>query len=145
MPSITVPSEYGYVLATTLATSVYLIFLTATVGKARSKAKVPYPYAYAEKSEAEKDPLKNIFNCTQRAHQNTLEFWPIVTSMSLIAGLSHPVIAAAAHAWWLLGRIIYVRGYITGNPQNRLYGVAGQLGVLPLLFVSISSVYNLIK
>ncbi|ORZ10480.1 hypothetical protein BCR42DRAFT_422468, partial [Absidia repens] len=137
-----------------------------TVGKARSKAKVPYPYgnddrfffyvltvippsffcvAYAEKAEAEKDPLKNIFNCTQRAHQNTLEFWPIVTSLSLIAGLSHPVVAAAAHAWWLLGRIIYVRGYITGNPQNRLYGVAGQLGVLPLLFVSISSVYNLIK
>jgi glutathione S-transferase len=63
----------------------------------------------------------------------------------LIAGLSHPVLAAAAHAWWLLGRIVYVRGYVTGKPQNRLYGVAGQLAILPLLFVSISTVYHLIK
>jgi hypothetical protein len=34
--------------------------------------KVPLTHtllAYAEKAEAEKDPLKNIFNCTQRAHQ----------------------------------------------------------------------------
>ncbi|KAI8088843.1 uncharacterized protein BX664DRAFT_331531 [Halteromyces radiatus] len=145
MPSIIVPSEYGYVLATTVATSIYLVFLTSRVGKARGKANVPYPYAYAEKSEAEKDPLKNIFNCTQRAHQNTLEFWPVVTSLSLIGGLAHPQVAAAAHAWWLLGRIVYVRGYVTGNPRNRLYGVAGQLGLLPLLFTAISSVYYLIK
>ncbi|SAM02052.1 hypothetical protein [Absidia glauca] len=125
MPAITIPSEYGYVLATTVATTAYLMFLTISVGKARTKAKVPYPYG--------------------KLHGNTLEFWPIVTSTALIAGLSHPVLAAAAHAWWLLGRIVYVRGYVTGKPQNRLYGVAGQLAILPLLFVSISTVYHLIK
>ncbi|KAI8072718.1 hypothetical protein BC940DRAFT_291419 [Gongronella butleri] len=145
MPALTIPSEYGYVLGTTLASTVYLVFLATRVNKARSKAKVPLPYPYAEKAEAEADPLKHIFNCTQRAQQNTLEMWPIVTTLALVSGLTHPVLAASAHCVWLLGRVVFVAGYTTGKPQKRMYGVFGQMAMLPMLVAAISTVVHLLS
>lgn len=100
---------------------------------------------YAEKSEAEKDPKKNIFNCAQRAHQNTLEILPIYNTLLLVGGLKYPEISSAAGALFLLGRIVYTSGYVTGDPAKRTRGAFGYLGLLALLGTSASTIYSLLK
>ncbi|CEG73141.1 hypothetical protein RMATCC62417_08578 [Rhizopus microsporus] len=144
MGALIVPSEYGYVLGVAAFSALHLMFLGAKVGKARRAAKVPYPYAYAEKSEAEKDPLKNIFNCAQRAHQNTLEVFPVYSTLLLIGGLKYPEISAAAGLVHCLGRQVYASGYSTGNPDKRTRGAFGFLGLITLLGTSSLTIYHLL-
>ncbi|CAO3694020.1 unnamed protein product [Rhizopus stolonifer] len=145
MVALTVSSEYGYVLGVATVSALHLVSLGFKVGSARKAANVPYPYLYAEKSEAEADPLKNIFNCTQRAHQNTLENFPVYTLLLLTGGLQYPEISAAAGAVYVLGRAAYASGYSTGIPSKRSRGFFGYLGLLTLLGTSSLTVYNLIK
>nr|KAJ3418753.1 Microsomal glutathione S-transferase 3 [Polyrhizophydium stewartii] len=97
-----------------VASTVFLTALSARVGRARAEAGVPYPYMYAERHDAEKDSAKHIFNCTQRAHQNTLEWYPS----------------------FLLLRWVFAEGYCTGDPAKRNRGVFGMLGLLALLGMS---------
>ncbi|KAI7905827.1 uncharacterized protein BX663DRAFT_497762 [Cokeromyces recurvatus] len=144
MVALVVPSEYGYVLGTAIASALYVFSLGVKVGAARRAAKVPYPYVYAEKSEAEKDPKKNIFNCTQRAHQNTLEVFPLYSTLLLVGGLQYPLISTGAAGVFLLGRIVYVSGYATGDPAKRNRGAFAMLGLLTLLGTASCTVYNLI-
>ena len=49
------------------------------VGGARKKLGVPYPAMYSDKQP--------LFNCYQRAHQNTLENIPTFLALVLLAGL----------------------------------------------------------
>jgi glutathione S-transferase len=100
---------------------------------------------YAEKSEAEKNHKKNIFNCTQRAHQNTLEILPIFNILLLIGGLKYPKISAISGLVFILGRIIYVSGYVTGDPSKRMRGIFGLFGLVPLLGTSLVTVFSLLK
>ncbi|KAI9026433.1 hypothetical protein CLU79DRAFT_741740 [Phycomyces nitens] len=144
MSDIVIPSQYGYVLGTAVASVLLLISLTIKVGGARKAAGIPYPYAYAEKAEAEKDPKKNIFNCTQRAHQNTLESFPIFMTLLLIGGISHPIVAASSGTVWLIGRFIYAKGYSSGQPDKRIPGATAQLSLLANLAASVHTVYRLI-
>jgi len=76
MPAIVVPEGYSYVLACIASTAWLNGWQAFKVGSARKAAQVKYPQLYAEKAEAEADRLKMKFNCTQRAHQNTLESLP---------------------------------------------------------------------
>ena len=100
---------------------------------------------YAERSEAEKDHKKNVFNCVQRAHQNTLEILPVFNTLLLVGGLHYPEISAGAGVVFLLGRIVYAQGYSTGDPAKRTRGAFAYLGVLALLGTSATTIYNLIK
>lgn len=100
---------------------------------------------YAEKSEAEKDAKKNIFNCVQRAHQNTLEVLPIFNTLLLVGGLKYPEISAGAGMVFLLGRIVYASNYSTGDPAKRTRGAFAYLGLIALLGTSASTIYSLIK
>ncbi|KAG2230074.1 hypothetical protein BDF21DRAFT_442377 [Thamnidium elegans] len=145
MVAITIPSEYGYVLGVAVASALYVFSLGAKVGGARKAAGVSYPYLYAEKSEAEKDPKKNVFNCTQRAHQNTLEILPIYNTLLLVGGIKYPEISAAAGAVFMLGRMVFVSGYSTGDPSKRLRGAFGYLGLITLLGTAATTVYTLVK
>ncbi|KAL2912215.1 hypothetical protein HK105_208283 [Polyrhizophydium stewartii] len=119
-----------------VASTMLLTALSARVGRARAEAGVPYPYMYAERHDAEKDSAKHIFNCTQRAHQNTLEWYPSFLLLLLGASIEHPAAAAVAGAVWLASRWVFAEGYCTGDPAKRNRGVFGMLGLLALLGMS---------
>ncbi|CAG8634244.1 3666_t:CDS:2 [Paraglomus brasilianum] len=112
-------------------------YLAVRVGGARAKAKIPYPFLYADRTEAEQDKDKMIFNCYQRAHQNTLENYPGFLLILFVAGIGFPKVAAASGFLWTISRIVYAHGYYTGNPKNRMRGVFGYIATLALLITSV--------
>ncbi len=75
-----------------------------------------------------------IFNCYQRAHQNTLEQLPFYLSLLFAGGVRHPCVAAGAGAAFLLGRIIYSMGYYSGQPEKRVPGAIFSILSLATLF-----------
>ncbi|KAJ3057463.1 Microsomal glutathione S-transferase 3 [Rhizophlyctis rosea] len=140
----TLTQDHGYVLAVAISAIFVTEILGGQVGGARKRAQVPYPYLYADKAEAEKDPKKKIFNCYQRAHQNTLEKLPGFLVLLAGASIEHPYLAAVSGAVWTVSRIAYAKGYQTGDPAKRQYGAFGYLGYFALLGASIKTAYNLI-
>ncbi|CAJ0902608.1 11537_t:CDS:2 [Entrophospora sp. SA101] len=74
---------------------------------------------YATNEEAEKDKNKFIFNCYQRAHQNTLETYPQFLFLLTFS------------------RVAYAKGYQTGDPVKRGRGRFGTIGLLGLLVTCI--------
>uniref|UniRef100_A0A383VI21 Glutathione S-transferase 3, mitochondrial n=1 Tax=Tetradesmus obliquus TaxID=3088 RepID=A0A383VI21_TETOB len=115
-----VSPEYGYVAASVAFSAALIQWQAIRVGLARREYGVPYPQMYAEG----KDDAAQTFNCTQRAHQNTLETLPALLAMECLLGLQHPLYAATLGMIWNIGRIIYTFGYSTGDPNKRLPGIA---------------------
>lgn len=99
---------------------------------------------YAEKSEAETDPEKKIFNCYQRAHQNTLENYPAFLIYLGISGIRYPTVSAVGGLVWLVGRYFYALGYYTGTPSKRNQGAFAYLGLLVMLGCSVMTIYELV-
>ncbi|KAI0756331.1 membrane-associated proteins in eicosanoid and glutathione metabolism [Daedaleopsis nitida] len=145
---IVLPQEYAYPVTAVVSTFYLLFWQTFKVGTARRKAKIEYPQVYAEKAEAAASQEAAIFNCTQRAHQNTLEVLPIIVGGTLIAGLTYPVAAASLCGAWVTARILYTIGYSTGNPKKRnLFGsaVIGTFSVAGLVGTATASAIALVR
>ncbi|KAG5647541.1 hypothetical protein DXG03_008894 [Asterophora parasitica] len=133
MPTtLAIPDGFQWVGASILSTVFVLAGQNAAVSKWRKRAGIKYPQMYAEKAEAENSKDALIFNCAQRAHQNTLENIPIVYVTTLLTGLKYPLFAASACTLWSVARISYTRGYLTGDPSKRSGGlyVLGTLGTI---------------
>jgi len=133
---ITIFPEYGYVVLVIVASIFLLQGLGVRVGMARNEFGVRYPTMYSEK-----EPL---FNCIQRAHQNTLEAYPIFLILLVIGGLKYPTLCAACGVLWIISRIVYAKGYYTGDPSKRNRGAFGYLGLLTLLGCTISFALGLL-
>ncbi|KAI0639979.1 membrane-associated proteins in eicosanoid and glutathione metabolism [Trametes polyzona] len=145
---IVLPAEYAYPVAAVTSTFYLLFWQALKVAGARKRAGIPYPQAYAEQSQVADNKAAYVFNCKQRAHQNTLELWPIVVGGTLIAGLRYPVVAASLCGTWVLSRIIYTIGYSTGDPKKRNLGGINYLNLLSaigLLGSSTAAVVSLIR
>ncbi|XP_071819081.1 glutathione S-transferase 3, mitochondrial-like [Apostichopus japonicus] len=131
MASITIPDEYGYVIAVLPLTFIVFFFLAEMVVYARKKFDVPYPTMYSEKSKQ--------FNCYQRAHQNALETLPFFIVFLLLGGLQYPVASSIAGVVWCVGRLIYAVGYYTGDAGKRAPGsILGFLALFVLFGSTIS-------
>merc|ERR1712209_346100 len=129
MVAMSLPAEYGYVISAGIGAIFMVMWKGVRVGMARKKYGVEYPDMYSKDSK--------IFNCIQRAHQNTLENLPQFFFLLTTAGLSHPRLAAAGGWVWVAGRIVYALGYSTGQPEKRVQGAFGYLGLFTLLGCSI--------
>ncbi|KAI0361007.1 membrane-associated proteins in eicosanoid and glutathione metabolism [Trametes cingulata] len=140
--------EFAYPAAAAVSTFYLLLWQSLRVGRARKQAGIEYPQVYADKVEAAARKEAHVFNCTQRAHQNTLEQLPIVVGSTLIGGLSYPVLAASLCGVWTLTRIAYSIGYSTGDPKKRNAGgaaVLGSLSALALIGTSTAAVVSWIR
>jgi glutathione S-transferase len=71
---------------------------------------------------------------TIRAHYNTLEWLPIyLVGLWLFAIYWNDLIAAAMGAIWIIGRILYVRGYIKHEDKRELGFMVQALATAVLL------------
>ncbi|KAH7909059.1 hypothetical protein BJ138DRAFT_1067711 [Hygrophoropsis aurantiaca] len=146
--SITLPTEYpAYVGAGLLSTVWLLGWQVTVVGRNRTASGIKYPQLYAEKAEAAASPAALRFNCAQRAHQNTLEHFPLILISTAIAGVKYPLLAGAAAGFWSFSRVLYTLGYTTGDPskRNTRGGILGEVSVIGLLLASTYTIYDLIK
>ncbi|KAJ3252758.1 Microsomal glutathione S-transferase 3 [Chytriomyces hyalinus] len=136
--TISVSSDYGYVILVGASAALYQFVLGGQVSSQRKPSGVLYPHMYATKAECEQDKKKLIFNCYQRAHQNYLENLPSFLFFLSAGGLEYPKVAAAAGTLWLLGRIKYSSNYQKGDASKRNSSGAAvhYLGLLSLLGLS---------
>ena len=84
---------------------------------------------------------KNNF---QRAHQNTLEYFPFVMIQFLVMAASNPKWAAICFSIWITARFFYATGYYTGNPEKRMRGVFGYIGFFGMFFYNLYTGYQLV-
>ena len=131
------PEDYGYVILTGVGAIFMALWKGVKVGRARKEHGVAYPALYSNDNK--------VFNCIQRAHQNTLENLSQFMFLLTMAGFSHPRLAAAAGWVWIAGRIVYGLGYSTGLPEKRNRGAFGYLGLLTLLTCSVHTAIQTIK
>ncbi|ORZ33031.1 hypothetical protein BCR44DRAFT_41669 [Catenaria anguillulae PL171] len=62
------------------------------------------------------------FNNAQRVHYNYLEQLPIALPLALFSGLFQAKFTAAGCVSYILGRELYMRGYMTKGPDGRYRG-----------------------
>ncbi|RHZ88156.1 hypothetical protein Glove_26g256 [Diversispora epigaea] len=136
--------EFGYVIITGIVSIFVTVYLGQSVGMARRKAGVPYPFMYATAEEAKNDHKKMIFNCHQRAHLNTLEFYPQFLFILVMGGLKYPILSSIGGVIYILGRLAFAWGYQTGDPSKRLRGAFGYIGIFILVGTSIASAISLL-
>ncbi|KAG2140184.1 hypothetical protein DEU56DRAFT_297126 [Suillus clintonianus] len=146
--SIVLPPGFGYVAAGLVSTAWVLGWQAMiVVGGHRTKSGVKYPQMYAEKAEAEASKAALLFNCAQRAHQNTLEHMPLILVTTLVTAMRYPVFAGYACGLWALSRVLYTLGYTTGDPvkRNTRGGILGELPLFGLLFGATYTAYDLLR
>jgi MAPEG family len=126
-----VPRGFGLTTCILVLTCFWMLFYGfLVVGSARSK------YMDLAKKDGEPDVeerygLPNLyaqgatkhvraFNSVQRSHQQIMESYPGYLLMALLAAVYFPVLAAINCALWLYSRMVWTRGYATGeNPKDR--------------------------
>ncbi|KAF5323453.1 hypothetical protein D9611_005711 [Ephemerocybe angulata] len=126
--TVTIPSEFKYVGAVCVLNLWLLVKQHRAVMYWREKSGIWYPRTYAEKAEMEASRDAHMFNCAQRAHQNTLENLPILYVTAVVAGLRYPILTATLTGSWVIGKIAFTNGYATGDPDkrfNKVYAIGG--------------------
>jgi MAPEG family len=158
-PPLGVPRGFGLTTAVLALTTFWLLFYGfLVVGSARSKY-MDLARKDGELNVEERYGLPNLyaqgttkhviaFNSVQRSHQQILESYPGYLLMALLASIYFPLLAAIHCALWLYSRIVWTRGYATGNspkdryshPHSRLFWT----NMTALFLLSLLSSVNLV-
>ncbi|KAH9044362.1 hypothetical protein EDB85DRAFT_449458 [Lactarius pseudohatsudake] len=147
MSSVTVnlSTSYAWVVASIFSIVPVVQWQMTLVVQAREKAGIPYPQLYAEKAEQIASMDAMIFNCIQRAHQNTLENVPPMVLSTLVSAIRYPKLAAIGCGIWSLARVFYTMGYSTGEPSERSRGFTSLYVQLLMSILAGKVVFDLIR
>jgi len=145
MTTYVVPEGIEYVGAALVATGFLQVFQMSNVGKARKRAGIKYPQLYAEVAEAAASRDALVFNCAQRAHQNTLEALPVLLPSTLVLASKYPIVAASFLGAWTFARLFYTINYSSGDPAKRNSMGAGLLGSLSSLGLLFGATYTVVQ
>ncbi|KAK4156317.1 hypothetical protein C8A00DRAFT_12719 [Chaetomidium leptoderma] len=137
--TVTLPNEYGLVIAAATSTFFVNTLHGLLTSRHRKAAGVKYPITYATAEQADKDPKVYKFNCAQRAHANFTENLTPFLGALLVSGLKYPVYAAGLGAVWAVSRVVFALGYTSNGPQGRLLGAAG--GSLSDIVLKLTAAY----
>lgn len=114
-----------YVAIVTLLACLVCFWMSTQVASARRKTGIPAPAVSG-------DPL---LERTIRAHYNTLEWMPLfLPSLWLFAIYWSSTVAAALGVVWIIGRIVYFRGYVAEARRRAPGFLIQSLAVAALLF-----------
>jgi len=147
MGDLAIKSEFGYVVICFVLSVFINMWHGHKVGGARKLYKVNYPATYLVELEegTGKITQDNAFNCYQRAHQNFLENYFAYMGLMFLGGLQYPIESAVAGLVYLLGRVVYAIGYMSGDPKKRLWGSFQYIGILALIALAIASAVELLR
>jgi uncharacterized membrane protein YecN with MAPEG domain len=114
-----------------------LVLYYATIvlcGRARGKYGVPAPATAGNVG----------FECAYRVQMNTLEHLvPFLPALYLFSRLINPMLGAVLGGIWLLGRLLYVIGYVPDKPGRRAPGFA--ISVIALIALTLGAGWGAIK
>ncbi|ETW07239.1 hypothetical protein H310_01804 [Aphanomyces invadans] len=137
----TLQPEHGYVILVVVLVAVVNFWAGVRVLGARKKFNINYPQMYAEKS----DEHCHEFNCYQRAHQNVLENLPVFLALLFVSSVYRPTWAAIAGFVRVVGFVVYVIGYSTGEPGKRQYGAFGFIAFFASMGLAVEAACRLIS
>lgn len=124
-------SSHAYVAIVTLLALLTYFWMGLEVGRARGKSGIQAPAMTG-------DP---ILERAIRAHYNTLEWLPLfLVPMWLFAIYWSDLIAAVIGLIWIVGRILYQRGYVADPAKRELGFMIQALAVAVLLFGSLGRI-----
>lgn len=127
------PPHASVAVVTLLALLVYF-WMGLQVGRARSKSGVAAPAMTG-------DP---VLERTIRAHYNTLEWLPLFLGpLWLFAIYWRDDVAAILGLIWIVGRVLYQRGYVADPGKRELGFIVQALAVAALLFGALGRIVYL--
>ena len=137
----------GVLLVNVVVSTLIMVFVLSFgyAGSARAKYGFPLPTMYAstdiysldvesqgqllgggEAAARERLQKATLYNCHQRAHQQPLETYASFLMLSLLGGLQYPALTTFYGVMWCISRVVWARGYATGEPgdryRNKIFG-----------------------
>ena len=134
MVSLTVASEFGYVLAIALLYQLEVMFFAFKVGSMRKKHNVKYP-------EVNGPPE---FNRAMRVHYNALEGMSLFLVCLVLCGLYAPMLAVLGGVIYMVGRFVYALGYYVDAEKRVAGALVFHVAELILLYGSAMLCYSII-
>ena len=121
----------------TLLSILAYFWMGMQVGGARRKSGISAPAMTG-------DPL---LERTIRAHENTLEWMPIfIPSLWIFAMVWNDTVAAGVGLVWIVGRVIYARGYAEAANKREMGFMIQALATAVLLFGALGKIiWNLVQ
>jgi len=127
--------SYAYVALVTLLALLAYFWMGLQVGRARGKSGIQAPAMTG-------DPM---LERTIRAHYNTLEWLPLfLVPLWLFAMFWDEKIAAVLGVVWIVGRVMYQRGYVAEASKREAGFMVQALAVAVLLFGSLGRLIYLL-
>lgn len=123
--------SHAYVAIVTLLALLTYFWMGLQVGGARAKCGIAAPAMTG-------DP---VLERTIRAHYNTLEWLPLfLVPLWLFAIYWSDLVAALVGVIWIVGRILYQRGYVAEPGKREMGFMIQALAVAVLLFGSLGRI-----
>lgn len=127
----------AWIVLVTVAALLLYFYMSLQVGAARQKHNIPAPATTGNPE----------FERTFRVQMNTLEWMPLFLPMLWMCAIYwDPRIVAAGGVVWIVGRVLYMQGYVKAADQRSMGFMIQAVAVLALLIGAVvGAIMNLVS